>query len=129
MVRRTLILLVVCVAPLMACSDGGDDDATAGDAVGVGGDDQSRPSSLEDLVGTVPGLSEITEPEGTGPVLGTENGEEVRVADVALLCEGYGAVAAYRDELAALLDAGDQPGALDHISSGWNGAQDAAGQA
>ena len=129
MLRRTLIVLVLCLAPLAACSDDGGDDATAGDAVGAAGDDRSRPSSLEDLVGTVPGLSEITEPEGTGPLLGTENGEEVRVADVALFCEGYGAVAAYRDELAALLDAGDQQGAIEHIQSGWSAAQDAAGQA
>ena len=133
MLRRTLIVLVLCLAPLAACSDDGGNDPTAGDAIGAAGDgagdDRSRPSSLEDLVGTVPVLSEITEPEGTGPVLGTENGEEVRVADVALFCEGYGAVAAYRDELAALLDAGDQQGAIEHIQSGWSAAQDAAGQA
>jgi hypothetical protein len=124
-----LTLLVLCLAPLAACSDDGGTDATSGGAVDAAGDDQSRPSSLEDLVGTVPGLSEITEPEGTGPLLGTDNGEEVRVADVALFCQGYGAVAAYRDDLATLLDAGDQQGALDHISSGWTAAQDAAGQA
>ncbi len=128
MLRRTLLVLVLCLAPLAGCSDDGD-DGPAGGTVDAGGGDRSRPSSLEDLVGTVPGLSEITEPEGTGPLLGTEDGEEVRVADVAGFCEGYGAVAAYRDDLAARLDAGDRQGALDLVASDRSAAEEAAGRA
>lgn len=108
MLRRTSLTLLLVAVLLGACSDGDD----SSDSLGSQSESQSNPSSIEDLVGSVPGLSEITEPEGTGPLLGTVDGEEVRVADMAMFCEGYGAVATYRDRLAALLETGDGRGAI-----------------
>ena len=115
MTKTRVGLVAIALAGALLAGCGGGDDTASTRAVGADG--SPRPSSLGDVAGKDGRLTEITEAPGTGPLLGLEEGKEVRVGDVASFCTNYAIVAAYRDELQRLVAAGDASGARDHVEA------------
>jgi hypothetical protein len=120
--RRTVsILTLALLLPLAsACSD--DDNSGGGETSG------SQPRTLEELADQDPRLTEITDPQGTGPVIGTEDGEDVWVSDAQIFCDGYWRVSDYKDQIVNLLDRGDHALLMSHIESVGPSAYDAAAE-
>lgn len=114
--RKTKVgLVAVGLLVSLSVGCGGGDDTTSTGAVGADG--SPRPSSLAEVAGKDGRLTEVTEAPGTGPLLGVESGNEVRVGDLSSFCASYAIVAAYRDELERLVAAGDASGARDHVEA------------
>lgn len=112
-----MLSLVFLFALVTGCSDDDGGDATAG----------SQPRTLEELAAQDGRLTEITDPPADGPVIGTEDGEEVRVNDTQAYCDGYWVVSDYRDQIFNLIDRGERELLETYVEGTGPSAEAAAG--
>lgn len=112
-----MLLLALLLALVTGCSDDDGGDTSVGD----------QPRTLEEFAAQDDRLTEITDPPANGPLIGTENGEEVRVNDTQTFCDGYGRVADYRDQIFNLLDRDERDLLTSYVEGTAPSAEEAAG--
>lgn len=125
MIRRPKSLLIVSIAlvtVLVGCSDDGGDSADTT----TGSEPRTVRDALDQAAEQDDRFTEITEPAGDGPLIGEEDGEEVRVSDAQVFCDGYWRVSDYRDQLFNLLDREDLDLLTSHVTGTGPSAEEAA---